>query len=62
MLNNVENVQEKVLFKQPKHSGVSPNWLNIEIVDKEEASNVNWFEVLWRREIKSEQILMLSAV
>ena len=29
---------------------------------RKELSSVNWDEVLWWREIESEQILMLSAV
>ena len=62
MLKNGEKVQAKILSKQPKHKGASPNWLNIEIVGKEQPSSVNWDEVLWWREIESEQILMLSAI
>ena len=62
MLKNGEKVQAKVLSKQPKHTGASQNWLNIETVGKEELSNVNLNEVLLWREIESEQTLMLSAV
>ena len=62
MLKNGEKVQIKVLLKQPKRTEAFWNWLNIEIVGKEELSSVNWDEVLWWREIESEQILMLSAV
>ena len=62
MLKNGEKVQAKILSKQPKHKGASQNWLNIEIVGKEQPSSVNWDEVLWWREIESEQILMLSAI
>ena len=50
------------MSKQPRRTGASQNWLNIEIVDKEEPSSVNWDEILWWREIESEHILMLSAV
>ena len=62
MLKNGEKVQAKVLSKQPKHTGASQNWLNIETVGKEELSSVNSNEVLLWREIESEQTLMLSAV
>ena len=62
MFKNDEKVQVKVLLKQPKRTGASRNWLNIDIVGKEEPSSVNWDEVLWWRETESEQILMLSAV
>ena len=62
MLKNGEKVQIKILLKQPKRTEAFWNWLNIEIVGKEELSSVNWDEVLWWREIESEQILMLSAV
>ena len=62
MLKNGEKVQAKVLSKQPKHTGALRKWLNIEIVGKEEPISVNCDEVLWWREIESEQILMLSAV
>ena len=50
------------MSKQPKHTGASQNWLNIETVGKEELSSVNSNEVLLWREIESEQTLMLSAV
>ena len=62
MLKNGEKFQAKVLPKHPKRKGASRNWLNIEIVGKAEPISVNWDEVLWRREIESEQILMLSAI
>ena len=29
------------MFKQPKHSGASQNWVNIEILGKNEPSSVN---------------------
>ena len=61
MLKNGEKVQAKVWSKQPKRTGASRNWLNIEIAGKE-PSSVNWDEVLWLREIESGQILMQSAV
>ena len=62
MLKNGEKFQAKVLPKHPKRKGASRNWLNIEIVGKAEPISVNWDEVLWWREIESEQILMLSAI
>ena len=46
MLKTDEKTQTKVLLKQPKHTGVSQNWLNIKIVSKEEPRSVNWYEVL----------------
>ena len=61
MFKDGEKVQVKVLFKQPKRTEASQNWLNIEIVCKEEPSSVNWDKVLWWR-VESEQILMLSAI
>ena len=62
MLKNGEKVHAKVLIKQPKHTGASKNWLNIEIVGKEDLSSVNWDEVMWWREIESEQILILREI
>ena len=62
MLKNGEKVQAKVLIKQPKRTGASKNWLNIEIVGKEDPSSVNWDEVMWWREIESEQILILREI
>ena len=62
MLKNGEKVQEKVLSKQPKCTGASRNWLNIETVGKEELTSVNWGEVLWWKEIESEQILMVPTI
>ena len=50
MLKISEKVQAKVLCEQPKRAGASQN------------CSVNWDEVLWWREIESEQILMLSVV
>ena len=49
--------------KQPKCTGASWNWVNIETVGKEEPrSSVNWDEVLWRRDTESKQLLMLAAI
>ena len=62
MFKNDDKVQSKVLFKQPKFTEASKNWLKIEIAGKEEPRSINRDEVLWWREIESEQILMLSAI
>ena len=41
MLKNDEEVQAKVLSKQPKRTGAFQNWLNIEIGGKKEPSTAN---------------------
>ena len=61
-LKMVRKYRQKFCLNSQKHKGASQNWLNIEIAGKEEPSSVNWDEVLWWREIESEQILMLSAI
>ena len=38
MLKNGEKVQAEVLSNQPKSTGISRNWLNIEIVGKEKSN------------------------
>ena len=50
MLKISEKVQAKVYCELPKCAGASQN------------CSVNWDEVLWWREIESEQILMLSVI
>lgn len=50
------------MLKEPKRTGASQNWPNIENADKEEPSSIKWDDVLWWRELESEVILMLSAV
>ena len=51
MLKNGEKVQVKVLLKQPKRTGASQNWPNIEDADKEEPSSIKWDDVLRWREL-----------
>ena len=50
------------MLKEPKRTGASQNWPNIENDDKEEPSSIKWDDVLRWRELESEVILMLSAV
>ena len=52
---DTDQKNDQILFKQPKCTSASQNWLNIKIVGKEEPSSVNWDKVKFYGEEKLNQ-------
>ena len=53
----------KVLSTQPKKIGKWKDWVNVQVVGKNESSSVNWKDVLWWREArKAENVLVLTPI
>ena len=44
--------QARVLSTQPKQNSVWKDWLNVQLVDKEKPSSVNWKEIQWWRNME----------
>ena len=53
----------RVLSKQPKKQGKWKDWVNVQVVGKDEASSVNWKDVVWWREAsQAEDVLILTSI
>ena len=53
----------KVLSTQPKKQGKWKDWVNVQVVGKDEASSVNWKDVVWWREARqAEDVMILTSI
>ena len=52
-----------VLSTQPKKQGKWKDWVNVKVIGKNEASSVNWKDVIWWREAhQPENVLVLTSI
>ena len=53
----------RVLSTQPKKQGKWKDWANVRVVGKDEASSVNWKDIIWWREAhEAEDVLILTSI
>ena len=53
----------RVLSTQPKKQGKWKDWVNVRVVGKDEASSVNWKDIIWWREAhEAEDVLILTSI
>ena len=63
-LTNGTITKSRVLSRQPKKGTKYENWINVQIIGKDDPSSVNCDDIVWWREVENntEEVLVLTAV